>query len=179
MFSNIEIKNPEVFRQNVVKQIEPLFVEKKDDLEQNLAVHVEKGIFNYAIREAKQKKVLCKWSTPLFVQIYVSRLRSIYWNLENNAELRQMFSSGEITPELLSKMTHQEFEPDKWKELIERKMLRDASKLNDNAQASTDMFTCRKCKSKRCTYYEMQTRSADEPATVFITCLNCGKNWRQ
>ena len=39
-------------------------------------------------------------------------------------------------------------------------------------------FTCSKCKSKKCTYYEMQTRSADEPATIFITCLDCGKNWR-
>ena len=81
--------------------------------------------------------------------------------------------------EILSKMTHQEFQPEQWKEMIERKMMRDASKFSDNTQASTDMFTCRKCKSKRCTYYEMQTRSADEPATVFITCLNCGKNWRQ
>jgi transcription elongation factor S-II len=28
------------------------------------------------------------------------------------------------------------------------------------------------------TYYEMQTRSADEPMTVFVSCLNCGKNWK-
>lgn len=28
-------------------------------------------------------------------------------------------------------------------------------------------------------YYEKQTRSADEPMTVFGTCLDCGKKWRQ
>ena len=54
----------------------------------------------------------------------------------------------------------------------------DASKYDDNIQASTNMYTCRKCKSTRCTYYEMQTRSADEPATIFVTCLDCGKHWR-
>ena len=77
-------------------------------------------------------------------------------------------------------MTHQEMNPVRWKESIERKIKRDDSKFNAKVEASTDMFECRnwKCKSKRCTYYEMQTRSADEPATVFITCLDCGKHWK-
>ena len=41
------------------------------------------------------------------------------------------------------------------------------------------IFTCGKCKSQNTTYYEMQTRSADEPMTAFITCLKCGKRWKQ
>jgi transcription elongation factor S-II len=91
----------------------------------------------------------------------------------------QALNSGDIEVPIFSKMTHQEFQPSKWKEMIERRIMKNASKYEDNMQASTDMFTCRKCRSKRCTYYEMQTRSADEPSTIFITCLNCGKNWRQ
>ena len=55
---------------------------------------------------------------------------------------------------------------------------RSASTSGNNMQASTDMFTCRKCKSKKCSYYELQTRSADEPSTIFVTCLECGKNWK-
>jgi transcription elongation factor S-II len=176
-----QIKEPEVFRRNIQQKIGELFISLETNPEKltSIAMNVEKGIYNYAIRESKMKKVLCKWESSLFVQVYLARLRSVLWNLESNLELRQMIQSGEITAEMLSKMTHQEFQPEQWKEMMERKMMRDASKLSDNTQASTDMFTCRKCKSKRCTYYEMQTRSADEPATVFITCLNCGKNWRQ
>ena len=75
-------------------------------------------------------------------------------------------------------MSHQEMAPDKWKTMIELKMKRDKSRLSTNIEASTDLFICKKCKSKKCTYYEMQVRSADEPATIFITCLDCGKNWR-
>jgi hypothetical protein len=30
----------------------------------------------------------------------------------------------------------------------------------------TDMFTCSKCKTRRTTFYQKQTRSADEPMTV-------------
>jgi transcription elongation factor S-II len=75
-------------------------------------------------------------------------------------------------------MTHQEMSPDHWKKRIEMKIKRDRSRFSTNIEASTDMFQCRKCKSKKCTYYELQTRSADEPATIFITCLDCGKNWK-
>jgi transcription elongation factor S-II len=44
--------------------------------------------------------------------------------------------------------------------------------------ATTDLFTCKKCRSKQCTYYQLQTRSADEPMTTFVTCVNCEARWR-
>lgn len=33
-------------------------------------------------------------------------------------------------------------------------------------QAETDAFKCGRCQQRKCTYYQMQTRSADEPMTV-------------
>jgi len=38
-------------------------------------------------------------------------------------------------------------------------------------------FTCNKCKCSKCYYYQYQTRSADEPATTYVTCSNCGHRW--
>jgi transcription elongation factor S-II len=40
-------------------------------------------------------------------------------------------------------------------------------------------ITCRKCGGNKTTFYPMQTRSSDEPMTLFVTCLTCGKRWRQ
>jgi DNA-directed RNA polymerase subunit M/transcription elongation factor TFIIS len=40
------------------------------------------------------------------------------------------------------------------------------------------MFKCGKCKSLRTTYYQLQTRSADEPMTTFVTCMGCGNRWK-
>jgi transcription elongation factor S-II len=98
--------------------------------------------------------------------------------MKNVPMLLTQLQQGDITPQQLAFMTHQEMNQDKWKSLIEQKIKRDASKYSTNIEASTDMYTCKKCKSKKCTYYELQTRSADESATIFVTCLNCGKNWR-
>lgn len=46
------------------------------------------------------------------------------------------------------------------------------------AQAETDMFICGKCKKRKCTYFQMQTRSADEPMTTFVTCISCNNRWK-
>jgi transcription elongation factor S-II len=161
------IKSPETFRKNVVAKLQ--------DVLGTHASNTEKSVFNYAIKEATLQKIVKKWENPFFVQLYLNRLRSIKSNLPF---LTKMLETGEIQAKDVGFLTHQEIQPEKWMTLIENKIIRNASKYNNNIEASTDMFTCKKCKSKRCTYYELQTRSADEPATIFITCLDCGKHWK-
>jgi transcription elongation factor S-II len=166
-----KISNPEAFRQKVVTKLLVILGDERN------TVNLEKGIYNYAIKEAGNRKIIKKWENPHFAQIYTDRLRSIFINLKNSELLHQV-KSGEITSQSLAFMSHQEMNPPAWRKLIDEKIKRDANKYTNNTQASTDMFTCKKCRGKRCTYYELQTRSADEPATIFVTCLDCGKNWK-
>lgn len=42
------------------------------------------------------------------------------------------------------------------------------AKAVGETQAETDAFKCSKCNQRKCTYYQMQTRSADEPMTVSL-----------
>ena len=69
--------------------------------------------------------------------------------------------------------------PDNWKELMDKKSKVDELKYKLKPEAMTDQFKCRKCFSRSCSYYEVQTRSADEPMTQFITCLDCKNRWKQ
>jgi len=169
-----KITNHTTFRENVRNRV--LFPQLQN-IEETDIINIEKGIYNYSIKESSRRKIVKKWENPHFVQIYSDRLRSIIMNLKQTSLLDQL-KNKEISPQNVAFMTHQEYNPTRWKALIESKMKRDASKYDDNIQASTNMYTCKKCKSSRCTYYEMQTRSADEPATIFVTCLDCGKHWR-
>jgi transcription elongation factor S-II len=166
-----KIANPEQFRLNIRGKLNIVLENEKH------SSNLEKGIFNYALKEANNRKVVKKWDNQYFVQIYLDRLRSIYINLKNSEILEQIKSEA-IQAHTIAFMTHQEMRPDKWKELIEEKAKKDKNKFETNVEASTDTFTCRKCKSNKCTYYQMQTRSADEPMTTFVTCIECGQRWK-
>jgi transcription elongation factor S-II len=168
--SQIKIENPEKFRSNITKKLNEKINNEKNSL------NLEKGIFNYTLKEAEQKKVLKKWDNSRFINIYLDRVRTIYLNINKNTI--ELINSGSIKAHSLAFMTHQEMAPDKWNKLIEAKIKRDKNKFETNVEAATDTFTCRKCKSNKCTYYQMQTRSADEPMTTFVTCIDCGARWK-
>ena len=169
-----KIEKPAEFRSNIRKNLEPFF---ENGTNENNATNLEKGVYNWSLKEASNRKVVKKWDNQFFIQIYIDHLRSIFLNLKND-NLMQMVASGEIKAHELAFMTHHEMLPDKWDELIKAKSIRDKSKFETNIEASTDTFTCRKCRSKKCTYMQLQTRSADEPMTIFINCLSCGARWK-
>ena len=133
-------------------------------------------LFNYSLKEADNNKVFKKWGNHKFVLLYLNKLRSVYANL--TPEILNKLSNGDIKSFSIAFMTHQELVPQRWAVLIENKMKRDKSKYENNIEAATDTFQCRKCKSNKCTYYQMQTRSADEPMTTFVTCIVCDNRWK-
>ncbi len=173
--SNQVVQNPQVFRENVRSKLQQKY---GGIMNPSIMANVEIGVYNYAIKEATNLKVIKKWDIPSFSTLYMDRLRTIYNNLKN-PELLALLASEELSPKTLAFMTHQEMNPERWAKMIEAKIKRDSNKFNTKVEAMTEMFTCKKCKSKRCTYYELQTRSADEPSTIFISCLDCGKHWKQ
>lgn len=170
MSSLRKIDNPDIFRANIKKKINDKLGDEK------ASSNLEKGIFNYALKEADQRKIVKKWDNKFFVEIYLNHLKSILTNL--NDKWCQEIKDGNIQAHKLAFMTHQELDDKKWFKLIEIKSKRDANKFEYNIAASTDTFTCRKCKNNKCTYYQMQTRSADEPMTTFCQCIICGNRWK-
>ncbi len=165
-----KIDNPDLFRSNIKQKLNDIL---KDEKNSN---NMEKGIFNYSLKEADRHKIVKKWDNKYFVQIYIDRLRSIMLNLKG--DILEQIKDGTIKPHIIAFMTHQELAPEKWAELIDAKSKRDKNKFETNIAAATDTFTCRKCKGNQCTYYQMQTRSADEPMTTFVTCIPCGNRWK-
>ena len=161
------ITDPIKFRENVKEKLFDILKDKKR------STNLEKGIYNYSVRYADTHKLVKKWESKYFTHIYISHLRTIITNIKNNEKLK-----AHPKPQEIAFMTHQEMNPKKWKALIEAKKMRDQEKYAPKMDANTDNFECRKCKSNRCSYYQLQTRSADEPMTTFVTCIDCGNRWK-
>ena len=153
-------------------------------LTENQHLELEHYIYNNSLEIAKKKHIHLSWNQPLFVQIYLSTARSIVGNLQPNSYIQNKtlftrFKSGEITLEELTNFNFNDLYPELWKDLSMRQFEREKRLLEGNKSMATDQFFCKRCKKRECTYYELQTRSADEPMTIFIQCVNCGKQWRQ
>lgn len=168
----VTINDPEQFRNNIRIKLSQFFSKY------SRAENLEKGIYNWTLKEAKNRKIVRQWNNPYFYQIYSDRLRSIFINLRENEYLINLIEEKKIKAHELAFMSHQEMAPERWKELIRIKSIRDQNKYEQNSEATTDTYMCRKCKSNKCTYYQLQTRSADEPMTTFVQCINCGNRWR-
>ena len=173
----MKIEDPKSFRNNIRKKFNDIIDDEK------ISNNLEKSIFNFAIRNAKEKKIVRKWDNNHFVILYLNKYRAIFANLNiqshvcNNV-LLQKVNDGDIPAHSVAAMNDREMFPEKWKGMIEDKIKRDNNMYKENLAAATDEFKCYKCKKRQCTYYQMQTRSADEPMTTFVTCLNCGNNWK-
>jgi DNA-directed RNA polymerase subunit M/transcription elongation factor TFIIS len=171
----LKIKNPEKFRNNVMIKINKLLNDEKKSL------NVEKSIFNFSIKEATNMKIVKKWDNEYFVLIYFNRFKSIFINLnKKNNKLLEKIINGEITNEDLCNLTHQEMFPEHWTEIIKEKIKMDKKIFDEKKiESMSDLVKCKKCKGRECTYYELQTRSCDEPATQYYTCLICDNKWKQ
>ncbi|KAJ4797782.1 Transcription elongation factor TFIIS [Rhynchospora pubera] len=110
------------------------------------------------------------------------KYRSIMFNLraENNTDFRRKVLLGLIKPERLPDLTPDEMASDARK--MENKQIKDKAlfecERGGPPKATTDQFKCGRCGQRKTTYYQLQTRSADEPMTTFVTCVNCNNHWK-
>ncbi|XP_022761393.1 transcription elongation factor TFIIS-like [Durio zibethinus] len=110
------------------------------------------------------------------------KYRSIMFNVKdpNNPDLRRKVLLGEVKPDRLITMTPEEMASEQRqrenKEIKERALF--DCERGGAPKATTDQFKCGRCGQRKTTYYQMQTRSADEPMTTYVTCVNCNNHWK-
>ena len=172
------IDNPDDFRKKMVNYLKTITNKAGVKITPEHRVsNIEKSVVNYALEEANKRDTIRNWSNPYFVQLYIDRLRTIVNNLQTT-DLIDRILSKELKSSEIGFLSHQEMDIERWKDMIEKKIKRDKSKTQTSVNIEEGAFQCRKCGSKKTTYYQMQTRSADEPMTTFVQCTECPSRWK-
>ena len=110
----------------------------------------------------------------LINEIFTNKSNEIIECMETSDYLGDMISQGYILPEELCYMKPHELYPEKYKNIIEKKAYEHKQRKNKGS----NIFSCKKCKQSNCDVTQKQTRSADEPATTFVKCLECGFSFK-
>jgi len=135
------------------------------------AIKIEAGIFEFTLVYSLTKNYI----NTILPSIYNDKVYDILKNLDStnsvaNLTLKDAINTGSLDPQKIAFLSPQELHPDRWDLLIRKNKLREEKKRN---MAVTDIYQCFRCKGRRCSMIELQLRSADEPMTKIITCLDC------
>jgi len=144
----------------------PLRTLVRDKFDSN---EVETAILKKCVADAQEWFIDQGWDNHVFVNLYRNRAIDLY-------RYRDLLPT--MTIEAFVNSTPLVQNPERWAEIVRSTNDKDTATHSKKQTASIFMF-CRRCrKETRCDYYQMQTRSADEPMTTFVTCLECDLRWK-
>ncbi|KAD7480331.1 hypothetical protein R6Q59_009082 [Mikania micrantha] len=134
----------------------------------------------YRVAVSVESAMFEKWGRSNGAQKF--KYRSIMFNIKDpkNPDFRRKVLLGHVKPERILELTPEEMastERQMENVKIKEKALFDCER-GGPPKATTDQFKCGRCGKRKCTYYQLQTRSADEPMTTFVTCVNCDNHWK-
>jgi DNA-directed RNA polymerase subunit M/transcription elongation factor TFIIS len=133
------------------------------------SAEIETAILNRCISEAQKWLIDIDWENPVFKEMYRCRAIQLY-------KYKELAST--MTPQEFVETNAVDQNPRRWREIIEQTIEKEKAMYNREKTASIYLH-CSSCKRKtQCDYYQLQTRSADEPMTTFVTCLECHKKWK-
>lgn len=137
----------------------------------NTLTNIEIAIYNDTVTYANKHNIECTWENFIFKHYYVVKAMQIIHILKENPRFKDRVIEQKLSKTICS-LSRSEMitnhEPVATKNL-------GAVNLDEVADG---IFKCPKCQKRKVTYYQMQTRSADEPMTNFITCLYCNNRWK-
>lgn len=117
--------------------------------------------------------------TPFLIEnIYKTKAEELLcsFNNDNLMFIIKQIKNKNINPKEIAMMKVSDLNPKKYSEIMKKKEIEEMRLSN---KSSTNAFECSKCKKNKCSVIEKQIRAGDEPATLFITCLECGNVFTQ
>lgn len=168
--SDTELKELQLLREKVVPYIAKKVKDKK------LAPQLEEAVYENTMKLTSLNEIKM-FKYQIFKQRYNYRIMFIVLNAN---ELEIKIKKKEIKVNEIFDKSPIELFPDKWEESNRRKKEEEKFLYETQLVSNSKTAMCFKCKKKNVYVTYKQTRSADEPETIFYRCLTktCGNKWK-
>ena len=129
---------------------------------------IEKCIHNYSNGSKYKYNAKLKYIFEI-----INPKSSVY-----NKSIIDKIKKKQLTPYELVNNQPWELYLEHWKDIVDEQNKTDKIIIDKTPIFTTTQFTCSKCKNNECKTYSLQTRSADEPTTIFVNCIKCNNTWK-
>jgi DNA-directed RNA polymerase subunit M/transcription elongation factor TFIIS len=109
----------------------------------------------------------------LLDEIYETKKQELLNALKND-DLINNIKTKQIVIKDICQLKPEQLFPNRFSKIISKK---EKEFYKKNNTCTSDVFKCNKCGARKCQVSQQQTRSGDEPATTFVTCVECGHSF--
>ena len=142
----------------------------------NILTSDEKSELEDALNSFEDQYISNNRLSPNFkLKISLEKYLNIKYNLINSSQLLDKIRTNQINIKELPWLDPAQLDETHWKVYIDKRIKKRETIEN---MATTNIFKCFKCGGKKCTTYQLQIASIDEPMTTFIQCTECGNRWK-
>jgi len=182
MVSKTKHKSPQVFTVKMAAQSfnnarEHVMTKLSEHMDPVYAKEMERSVLDYTKKSCalKRMEMLC-WSDITVRRLYLRKFRAVLSNVQS---LLKLVENKDIAVCEVAFVDPQQMRPDIYTDILDAIDRRE--KLTTLVDADEDegyqgLLKCEACGSFRTTYVTLQTRSADEPETIYMRCFQCGNN---
>jgi DNA-directed RNA polymerase subunit M/transcription elongation factor TFIIS len=170
-------------KDNVIRYAESILERAHNQLKINnyvnniyIAYKIETSVFEFSLIYCLNNNL----SNNFLKSVYDDKINNIIENLNinsklNNKTLLDYILNDKINPSYVAFLSPSQLDPEKWTFLIKKKEYRE---WRENNISYSDTYKCGRCGERKCKVSQYQTRGADEPMTVFVTCLICYNSFK-
>jgi len=138
---------------------------------------VEKGLFDFTEQYCRSNG-----NNLIMAQaIYKDCLKNVIYNCDQNhttmQKIKKQIKDNNYNSYNLAFLKPEELDEDNWMKIILRRNTTEDKLKN---LPTVDWKVCRNegCRNTKYFYYQLQTRSADEPMTTFYICKKCERTYK-
>ena len=148
---------------------------------QQMGRNLEICAWNAVIQTAEPDFPLT-WAAPCFRYRYTTKCLQLESNILNkdNPGLAIKLFRREVGLKEFARMHPYAMYPELWSPVFDRVARKQMQKIfplgGDGALEGA--VECKRCKSLKTTFTQLQTRSADEPMTCYFYCYECSHRWK-